>query len=142
MSDSVHSEIISLIESDLMREHLLANQGKLRPSQYINIIAGAPVSLTRKRDLLARLGEVMADEAQRVVIADHLALLDKALGRLLHISPTQSSLIAVNLGCSDDGGYTEDDFFPVDSYHSARLAIRRWNEFELQDDPNEIPLWY
>ena len=51
----MHEEIINLIDSPELREHLLHNPQLLSGDHYMQIVGGAPVEITRKRELLGRL---------------------------------------------------------------------------------------
>lgn len=55
MENPICAEIISLINSVCMRDHLPAEPPQIRTDGYLDIIAGAPVSLGRKRELLTAL---------------------------------------------------------------------------------------
>ena len=51
----VHEEIINLIESPELREHLLHNPQLLSGDHYTQIIGGASIEINRKREMLSRL---------------------------------------------------------------------------------------
>ena len=51
----VHEEIINLIESPELREHLLHNPQLLSGDHYTQIIGGASIEINRKREMLGRL---------------------------------------------------------------------------------------
>ena len=51
----MHEEIINLIESPELREHLLHNPQLLSGDHYMQIIGGAPIEINRKRELISRL---------------------------------------------------------------------------------------
>lgn len=55
----VHEEIINLIESPELREHLLHNPQLLSGDHCAQIIGGASIEINRKREMLSRL---VADE--------------------------------------------------------------------------------
>lgn len=146
MKEQLYSEIICLIGSNMMQEYLLENQEKLGLYDYIDIIAGAPVSLVRKRDLLTRLEMNIEDEEQKKDISEYLTMLNEAVDRLFRFSTDQSILLVTNRcydGENDDVDYSLGDFFPTASYHGAQLEIQRWNAYELEDEADETLLqWY
>lgn len=51
----VHEEIINLIESPELREHLLHNPQLLSGDHYSQIIGGASIEINRKREMLSKL---------------------------------------------------------------------------------------
>lgn len=55
----MYEEIINLIESPELREHLLHNPQLLSGNHYAQIIGGASIEINRKRKMLSRL---VADE--------------------------------------------------------------------------------
>lgn len=55
----MHEEIINLIESPELREHLLHNPQLLSGDHCAQIIGGASIEINRKREMLSRL---VADE--------------------------------------------------------------------------------
>lgn len=59
MDDALKKEILTLIEATELRDYLMEQLEKLNCIQYAEIIAGAPVSLYRKKELLCRLNPGM-----------------------------------------------------------------------------------
>lgn len=51
----VHEEIINLIDSPELQEHLLHNPQLLSGDHYAQIIGGASIEINRKREMLSRL---------------------------------------------------------------------------------------
>ena len=51
----MHEEIINLIDSPELREHLLHNPQLLSGDHYMQIIGGAPIDINRKRKMLSKL---------------------------------------------------------------------------------------
>lgn len=144
MKNQIYTEIINLIDSVCMRNYLLENQAELGTYHYLDIIAGAPVSLNRKQELLVALENVAQNNREKKEIAEHLNLLEDALNKLYSFSPDKSVLIIVNIYYDSDSGqpvYTHDEFFPAVSYRGAQLTIQRYND-ECELEPGEIPPWY
>lgn len=155
MGNPIYTEIINLIDSKSMKEHLFAIQENLRFGSYVGLISCAPISLDRKRELLVRLekaaqdalaaDEITQKEWDRAEIPEHIELLDNALNKLYSVSPGKSILIATNYTFHDGGTersrYIRGDSFPVVSYSGVKLAIQQYNgDDELE--PGEIPSWY
>ena len=75
----VHEEIINLIESPELREHLLHNPQILSDDHYSQIIGGASIEINRKREMLSRL--VAAERSSSDLYRLHRWLLERAKGR-------------------------------------------------------------
>lgn len=143
----IFEEIISLIDSKMMKEHLLANQPELSIRDFLHIVAGAPVGLGRKRELLVRLENATQDEEEKEDVAGCVAYLDNAMNKLSQFAPSQSALVVVNMYCDAEKElptYQPDGFFPAASYEGARLAIQRYNDFEMDEEqePEQTLPWY
>lgn len=59
----MHEEIVNLIESPELREHLLHNPQLLSGDHYMQIIGGAPIEISRKRELISRLAAAKRNSA-------------------------------------------------------------------------------
>ena len=63
----MHEEIINLIESPDLREHLLHNPQLLSGDHYTQIIGGASIEINRKRPSAARQAKPLIGTDQRFV---------------------------------------------------------------------------
>ena len=62
----MHEEIINLIESPELREHLLHNPQLLSGDHYSQIIGGASIEINRKREMLSRLVAAERSSSDRI----------------------------------------------------------------------------
>ena len=102
----VQEKIISLLRSSPeLREFLLASHEKLQTADYANIIAGAPISLWTKRELLGELEASLTDSGNTEFVHRYVTCLDAALQSMTR--PAGETLIDVGFyGADRTGDYT------------------------------------
>lgn len=155
----VHEEIINLIESPELREHLLHNPQLLSGDHYMQIVGGAPVEITRKRELLGRLvtdGCNSSDDTlywhYRQICIDYI---DDCLNALKAADGNKKMLLVSEISFIDSevGSAITHGPFPVASWQAALAAMKayadKWSEmtdlsasywmielFDLANDPS------
>ncbi len=128
----VHEEIINLIESPELREHLLHNPQLLSGDHYMQIVGGAPVEITRKRELLGRLvtdGCNSSDDTlywhYRQICIDYI---DGCLNALKAVDGNGKTLLISEISFVDNevGSAITHGPFPVASWHAALAAMKAY----------------
>lgn len=151
MENQIYIEIINLIDSSSMKEHLFANQANIPLRSYAQLIARALIGVDRKRELLVRLekaaqdalvkGEITQKDWEQAEIVEHIELLDEAMRKLDSLASNQLILIAQEYYYNDSGKKEKGFSFPAVSYQAAKHTIQEYNgEEDLK--PGEIPLSY
>ena len=130
----VHEEIINLIESPELREHLLHNPQLLSGDHYMQIVGGAPVEITRKRELLGRLvadGCNSSDDTlywhYRQICIDYI---DDCLDALKAVDGNKKMLLVSEVSFIDSevGSAITHGPFPVASWADALAAMKAYAE--------------
>lgn len=155
----VHEEIINLIDSPELREHLLHNPQLLNGDHYMQIVGGAPVEITLKRELLGRL---VADERNSSDNTFHwydpeecIDYIDDCLDALKAVNGNGKTLLISEISFVDNevGSAITHGPFPVASWQAALAAMEayagKWSEmtdlsssywmielFNLANDPS------
>lgn len=128
----MHEEIINLIDSPELREHLLHNPQLLSGDHYMQIVGGAPVEITRKRELLGRLvagGCNSSDDTPywhyRQICIDYI---DDCLDALKAVDGNRKVLLISEISFVDDevGSAITHGPFPVASWQAALTAMRTY----------------
>ena len=115
----LQEKIISLLHSSPeLCDFLLASPEKLQTADYANIIAGAPISLWTKRELLGELEASLTDSGDAEFVHRYVTCLDAALQSMTR--PAGETLIDVGFFGADRTG--EDTYIPYYT-HS-------WNNFD------------
>lgn len=68
MKSELIKEILSLFDSPELSEYLQKHTELLTDTQYAQIIAGAPVSIKQKADLLQRLAQSGSDDVKKYTV--------------------------------------------------------------------------
>ena len=130
----VHEEIINLIDSPELREHLLHNPQLLSGDHYMQIVGGAPVEITRKRELLDRLvagGCNSSDDTPywhyRQICIDYI---DDCMNTLNAVDGNRKVLLISEISFVDNkvGSAITHGPFPVASWANARAAMKAYAE--------------
>ena len=130
----VHEEIINLIDSPELQEHLLHNPQLLSGDHYMQIVGGAPVEITRKRELFGRLvadGCNSSDDTlywhYRQICIDYI---DGCLDALKAVDGNKKMLLVGEISFIDSevGSAITHGPFPVASWADARAAMKAYAE--------------
>lgn len=108
--------------------YLLTRPEKLRAADYADIIAGAPVSLTEKAQLLERLAEHMEHGDDAGWIRDYSACLSMAL----QAAESKGSAFSVELWEDEDGEPIDGPYIAL-SMEKVRRAIAQYRECWEED---------
>lgn len=128
----VQEKIISLLRSSPeLCEFLLASPEKLQTADYANIIAGAPISLWTKRELLGELEVSLTDSGDTEFVHRYVTCLDAALQSMTR--PAGETLIAAGFcGADNVGEYTDGPYYT--HFWDAFAEILRTARVEDEDD--------
>lgn len=155
----MHEEIINLIESPELREHLLHNPQLLSGDHYMQIVGGAPAEITREQELLGRLvadGRNSSDETFSwygpEICIDYI---DDCLDALKAVDGNRKVLLISEISFigNEVGSAITHGPFPVTSWQAALAAMKayadKWSEmtdlsssywmielFNLANDPS------
>lgn len=130
----VHEEIINLIESPELREHLLHNPQLLSGDHYMQIIGGASIEINRKRKMLSRL---VADERNSSDNTFHwydpeecIDYIDDCLDALKAVDGNGKTLLVSEISFIDSevGSAITHGPFPVASWADALAAMKAYAE--------------
>ena len=128
----LQEKIISLLRSSPeLCDFLLASPEKLQTADYANIIAGAPISLWAKQELLGELEASLTDSGDTEFVHRYVTCLDAALQSMTR--PAGETLIAAEFcGADNVGEYTDGPYYT----HSrdAFAEILRTARAEDEDD--------
>ena len=156
----MHEEIINLIESPELREHLLHNPQLLSGDHYMQIIGGAPIEINRKRELISRLVAAERDSADETfdwygpeICIDYI---DDCLNALKAVDGNKKMLLVSEISfVGSKAGYAiTHGPFPVPSWPATLTAMKayaeKWREstdlsasywmielFNLANDPSD-----
>lgn len=130
----VREEIINLIGSPELREHLLRNPQLLNGDHYMQIIGGAPIEISRKREMLSKLVAAernSPDEAfcwnDPQICIDYI---DDCLDALKAVEGNKKMLLIGEISFVDSevGSAITHGPFPVASWSAAQTAMRAYAE--------------
>lgn len=138
MNALLQNAIFDLFDSTEIINHLRSSQDRLRPSDYAEIIAGAPISLDKKVRLLKCLESTTKDETSKSVIGEYVRSAEHAV-EALHAADRSRFIFHVSLmyfdpedGCADRC----DGPFPAASLSKAKQAMsmyRAKNDTDFDD---------
>ncbi|MGO5368129.1 hypothetical protein ACTQX9_01010 [Collinsella sp. LCP19S3_F2] len=128
----VHEEIINLIDSPELREHLLHNPQFLSGDHYTQIIGGASIEINRKREMLSRL--VAAERGSSDKTFDWygpercIDYIDDCLGALKAVDGNKKMLLVSEISFvnSKVGSAITHGPFPVASWPAALAAMKTY----------------
>ena len=128
----VHEEIINLIDSPELREHLLHNPQLLSGDHYTQIIGGASIEINRKREMLSRL--VAAERGSSDKTFDWygpercIDYIDDCLGALKAVDGNKKMLLISEISFvnSKVGSAITHGPFPVASWPAALAAMKTY----------------
>lgn len=128
----VQEKIISLLHSSPeLCDFLLASPEKLQTADYANIIAGAPISLWTKRELLGELEASLSDSGDAEFVHRYVTCLDEGLQSMPR--PAGETLIAAEFcGADNVGEYTDGPYYT--HFWDAFAEILRTARAEDEDD--------
>lgn len=130
----MREEIINLIESPELREHLLHNPQLLSGDHYMQIIGGAPMEIKRKRELISRLVTAERDSADGTfswydpeICIDYI---DDCLDALAAVDGNKKMLLISEISFVDGetGSAITHGPFPVASWSAALAAMKAYAE--------------
>lgn len=130
----MHEEIINLIDSPELREHLLQNPQLLSGDHYIEIIGDVPIEISRKREMLSKLVAIersLPDDAcygyDREICIDYI---DDCLDALKAVDGNKKMLLISEISFvgSKMGSAITHGPFPVASWPAAQTAMRAYAE--------------
>lgn len=128
----MHEEIINLIESPELREHLLHNPQLLSGDHCAQIIGGASIEINRKRKMLSRL---VADERNSSDNTFHwydpeecIDYIDDCLDALKAVDGNGKTLLISEISFVDNevGSAITHGPFPVASWQAALAAMKAY----------------
>ena len=131
MKTELTKEILNLLDSPELSEYLQKHTELLTDTQYAQIIAGAPVSMERKADLLRRLAEFGADDVEKYTVFS-----DEILDQLAYIAPSTHTLLVYPMAydITEETVTAFDGPFPVRDLTEAQCAIQNYNKENMQDE--------
>ena len=125
MNALLQNAIFDLFDSTEIINHLRSSQDRLRPSDYAEIIAGAPISLDKKVRLLKCLESTTKDETSKSVIGEYVRSAEHAV-EALHAADRSRFIFHVSLNYFDLEDRCADHCdgpFPAVSLNKAKQAI-------------------
>ena len=138
----IREEIINLVESPELREHLLHNPQLLSGDHYTRIIGDAPIEINRKRELINRLVATKRDSSDdtscwydRETCIDYI---DDCLDALAAVDGNGKVLLISEISFVDSkvGSAITHGPFPVASWQAALAAMKayadKWSEMTDQ----------
>lgn len=133
---TIFEEILSLLSgSPELHAYLLEHPGKLRATDYADIITGAPIALTEKGRLLGRLSEHMTHSEDADLIRDYSACLNMARQAL------ESREAAFSVELWKDGEQLDGPYIAF-SMEEARRAIAQYREYWAMDADDETATYW
>lgn len=130
----MREEIINLIESPELREHLLHNPQLLSGDHYMQIIGGAPIEINRKRELISRLVATERDSADDTFCWYDskfcIDYIDDCLDALKAVDGNKEMLLVSEISFVDSevGSAITHGPFPVASWPAALAAMKAYAE--------------
>lgn len=128
----MREEVINLIDSPELREHLLHNPQLLNGDHYTQIIGGASIEINRKRKMLSRL---VADERNSSDNTFHwydpeecIDYIDDCLDALKAVDGNGKTLLISEISFVDNevGSAITHGPFPVASWQAALAAMKAY----------------
>lgn len=128
----MHEEIVNLIESPELREHLLHNPQLLSGDHYMQIIGGAPIEINRKRKLISRLAAAKRNSADDTfcwydpkICIDYI---DDCLNALKAVDGNKKTLLVSEISFvgSKAGSAITHGPFPVPSWPATLAAMKAY----------------
>ena len=128
----VHEEIINLIDSPELREHLLHNPQLLSGDHYIEIIGGSPIEIGRKREILSKLIAAERNSSDDTfygcdsqICIDYI---DNCLDALKAVDGNKKTLLISEISFvgSKMGSAITHGPFPVASWPAAQAAMKAY----------------
>lgn len=135
---TLREEILCLLDSVELQQYLLTHPDKLQVRDYADLVAGAPVSLVQKKELLERLldeTEWEKDTDGHDQCSCYLRCLEDAL-KGIEGGKRKRGILAVSLRAASDGQCGDnlvDGFYFAPSMGAAQKAIRAYR-LENDDD--------
>lgn len=124
MNRKLKHEIISIIEAPELKRYLKSRVDALTIYAFADIVAGAPIALDRKRELLLRLEK----EDEGDLIAGYGAFLNQAMEVVENMIPEASCLMVSPMGFDETENrmtaLTEP--FYVESLPEAQISIQKY----------------
>ena len=130
----MREEIINLIESPELREHLLHNPQLLSGDHYMQIIGGAPIEINRKRELISRLVATERNSADDTFCWYDpkfcIDYIDDCLDALKAVDGNKQMLLVSEISYVDSeaGSAITHGPFPVASWLAAQTAMKAYAE--------------
>ena len=130
----MREEIINLIESPEVREHLLHNPQLLSSDQHAHIIGSAPIEINRKRKMLSRLLAAERNSSDNTFHwydpEDCIDYIDGCLDALKAVDGNEKMLLISEISFigSDAGHAITHGPFPVASWPAALAAMGTYAE--------------
>ena len=131
----MHEEIINLIESPELREHLLHNPQLLSGDHYTQIIGGASIEINRKREMLVAAERGSSDETFSWYGPEIcINYIDGCLNALKAVDGNRKVLLISEISFvnSKVGSAITHGPFPVASWQAALAAMKayadKWSE--------------
>lgn len=143
----MHEEIINLIESPELREHLLHNPQLLSGDHYMQIIGGAPIEISRKRELISRLAAAKRNSADDTFCWYDpkfcIDYIDGCLDALKAVDGNKNMLLVSEISFVDSevGSAITHGPFPVASWPAALAAMKSYAEKWRGDTDLSASYW-
>lgn len=143
----MREEIINLIESPELREHLLHNPQLLSGDHYMQIIGGAPMEINRKRELISRLVATERDSLDETFSWYEpeicIGYIDDCLDALAAVDGNKKMLLVSEISFvdSDAGSAITHGPFPVASWPAALAAMKAYAEKWRGDTDLSASYW-
>lgn len=143
----MREEIINLIESPELREHLLHNPQLLSGDHYAQIIGGTPIEINRKRELISRLVAAKRDSSDDTfywydskICIDYI---NDCLDALAAVDGNKQVLLISEISYVDGetGSAITHGPFPVPSWSAALTAMKAYAEKWLGDTDLSASYW-
>lgn len=125
--------IINLLHSPELQNYLLENPKKLNLNDYANIVAGAPISLIKKKVLLTRLANSNKTKTDSATIKNHLVALNSACESLYNKKKGLFS-ITLRTGRNRSDDNLVDGPYYAFSIEEAQRAIEKYRKDNSDDN--------
>ena len=135
----LQAKTISLLDAPELREYLLASPELLRPGDYMELIAGAPISLKEKREYLTAFLKC-GEASYQADAAKYLVVLNRALAALDRAEAGHCVLKIWLVGYKKDNNDTIDGPFMAANLKEAQecMAFYRRNNEDYDDKWDEM----
>lgn len=130
----MHEEIINLIDSPELREHLLHNPQLLSGDQHAHIIGGASIEINRKRKMLSRLLAAERNSSDNTFHwydpKECIDYIDDCLDALKAVDGNKKVLLISEISFIDSeaGSAIRHGPFPVASWQAALAAMKTYTD--------------